>query len=304
MKRWKYQAANPVCDQTPHNWNKQRATNKEYPWAHDRVPCKMLFWFAKKNPKVEKIFLFVMTNRFCVMISCLISKNNKNWIYILKWIYSQCAHWSNRNSRKSHTNQRSRRDSRPKIVLQQSHRIHNNKSQIQVSVDETLCKGIWWSMGGKKLFMTFVLPILEYAAQIWSPHQKGQIKSIESVQKQFLLFALRKFKWRDRFRLPSYKHRLLLLHMISLEDRRTISQLSFIHSVLIANISSPSVLNRIHFNIPQRRTRNMILLKTTFQNDPINIMIRKYNEYVNLLDFNQSKMTVKSNLKSYFLSIV
>lgn len=67
----------------------------------------------------------------------------------------------------------------------------------------------------KKLYMTFVLPILEYASQIWCPNQSSQITKLESIQKQFLLFALRKFKWTKvgEFRLPKYRHRLLLLDM-------------------------------------------------------------------------------------------
>ena len=35
----------------------------------------------------------------------------------------------------------------------------------------------------KSLFMTFVVPILEYASQIWSPSLLYQIKGIESIQK-------------------------------------------------------------------------------------------------------------------------
>lgn len=65
----------------------------------------------------------------------------------------------------------------------------------------------------KKLYMTFVSPILEYAPQVWSPEAQTHSNSIESIQKQFLLFALRHFKWNDRFRLPPYRHRLLLLRM-------------------------------------------------------------------------------------------
>lgn len=41
----------------------------------------------------------------------------------------------------------------------------------------------------KRLFMTFVLPIVEYASQIWTPIYDYQTTNIESVQKQFLLFV-------------------------------------------------------------------------------------------------------------------
>lgn len=35
----------------------------------------------------------------------------------------------------------------------------------------------------QKLYMTYELPILEYASQIWSPHYQIQRDRIESVQK-------------------------------------------------------------------------------------------------------------------------
>lgn len=101
-----------------------------------------------------------------------------------------------------------------------------------------------------RLYYTFVLPIIEYASPIWSPNGITLTKNIESIQKQFLIFAIRKFKWPKRFDYPSYKHRLLFFHMNTLEDRRSISQILFILSVINANISSPKLLSLLNFGIP------------------------------------------------------
>jgi len=43
----------------------------------------------------------------------------------------------------------------------------------------------------KLLFTTLVRPILEYCSSVWSPQYQVHIDRIESVQKKFLLFALR-----------------------------------------------------------------------------------------------------------------
>lgn len=156
----------------------------------------------------------------------------------------------------------------------------------------------------KQLYMTFVAPILEYASQIWSPLQLYQIKKIESIQKQFLLFALRKFKWKNRFQLPSYKNRLLLLRMNTLEERREIAQVAFIQSILNGAISSPFLLSKINWIVPQRLTRNSKLFKTTFLNDPMNIMIKNYNVFADKFEFNQKAESVRQSLKKYYLQMI
>ena len=43
----------------------------------------------------------------------------------------------------------------------------------------------------KLLYISLVRPILEYASIIWNPYYRCHSDSIESVQKQFLLFCLR-----------------------------------------------------------------------------------------------------------------
>ncbi|XP_075150853.1 uncharacterized protein LOC142224961 [Haematobia irritans] len=63
----------------------------------------------------------------------------------------------------------------------------------------------------KRLFTTLVRPILEYACVIWSPSYCTSIDRIESVQKQFLIFALRGLGWNNSYDLPPYSSRLMLI---------------------------------------------------------------------------------------------
>jgi hypothetical protein len=43
----------------------------------------------------------------------------------------------------------------------------------------------------KQIYMTYVRSVLEFGAIIWMPYTDEYIRKIESIQKQFLLFALR-----------------------------------------------------------------------------------------------------------------
>jgi len=167
----------------------------------------------------------------------------------------------------------------------------------------------------KKLYSTFVMPIIECGSQVWNPHTADKITKIESIQKQFLLYALRKLNWPQRFRLPSYKNRLLLLQMITLEDRRKIAQIKFIHNVILGNISSKHILDKIKIRTPHHRTRNKDLLELPTRRadyskfEPINYMLNTYNQFYSLklpncdnylIDFNVNIVTIKLRLIEYF----
>lgn len=165
----------------------------------------------------------------------------------------------------------------------------------------------------KRLFETFVIPIIEYGTQIWSPTAECDKVKIESIQKQFLLYALRKFDWyrRDKYKLPSYKHRLLFFHMNTLEDRRKINQIIFIISLMYAKITSPKLLSDLNFRVRQNEFNIRIRHRNEMNNYLLNesrrdidcpfIMMKKnFNKYYNLIDFNETIMRIKKNLKNHF----
>ena len=83
----------------------------------------------------------------------------------------------------------------------------------------------------KTLYCSLVRSILEYASVVWMPYFQVDIDRVESVQKQFLLFCLRNLGWRDRFQLPPYRQRLLLLNMLPLRDRQVMQCCVFIHNI-------------------------------------------------------------------------
>ena len=133
----------------------------------------------------------------------------------------------------------------------------------------------------KRLFSTFVLPIVEYASQVWNPYTQYMIARVESIQKQFLLFALRKMKWAHRFRRPPYECRLLELQMITLEERRKIAQISLAHNVLCGQTSSQYILRRIKIRTPRHRVDPAA--KTDFLSLPIRNIAYFEHEPINYM---------------------
>lgn len=128
-----------------------------------------------------------------------------------------------------------------------------------------------------------------------------------SVQKQFLIFALRKFKWRDKFHLPPYKDRLLLFHMNTLEDRRKINQILFIASLINGKISSPKLLSELNIRARQVRTRDTshFFSRTNMNNEnPFCIIKKICNENFKFFDLHKSNDSIKQNLKTHFATII
>lgn len=72
----------------------------------------------------------------------------------------------------------------------------------------------WTVENFKVIYCAYVRPHLEYAAPVWSPHLKKDIKVLERVQR-------RATKLVPKLRNLSYQSRLTKLNLTTLEDRRT-----------------------------------------------------------------------------------
>ena len=74
--------------------------------------------------------------------------------------------------------------------------IVDNKLKWQAQITETVSKAssvlhllrwtmnVWSTEAKKKAYTARVRPLLEYATPIWSPHQQGDIATLEKVQKR------------------------------------------------------------------------------------------------------------------------
>jgi len=108
----------------------------------------------------------------------------------------------------------------------------------------------------KLLFTSLVRRNFEYCSSAWSPQYQGHIDGIESVQTQFLLFALRGLNWDQSVRLPSYSSRFLLINWPSLVNRTTMLGTG-------SDIDSVDLVGRLTFNVPLRLMRNYNTIVST-----------------------------------------
>lgn len=85
-----------------------------------------------------------------------------------------------------------------------------------------------------KLYKSYVLPVLEYCSQIWSPSTRKQIEKIEKVQKTFtkILFSRCVNCFNSIRTCPRYKERLKLFGLDSLLYRRIVNDLLFCFKIL------------------------------------------------------------------------
>lgn len=141
----------------------------------------------------------------------------------------------------------------------------------------------------KSLYCSLVRPLVEYASVIWDPHFEVDIQRLESIQKQFMLFALRHLGWNHSFILPPYESRLALLNLHTLSDRRKMAACVFTVSCLNGAIKSSGVSSKFVFEaIPLSlrsatqgpRLRLPPLSRASYINNaPTSRCIKHFNQY-------------------------
>lgn len=157
----------------------------------------------------------------------------------------------------------------------------------------------------KLLFTSLVRPILEYASVVWNPYYNLYIDMLESVQKQFLLFALRGLPWNPNSNLPSYENRLKLIRLPTLRSRRIMLNVTFLHKLITGEINSEMLLRMINFNNPSRDLRHFRFLRLDTCNSnyahfsPFRCMCNDYNSLHHLITPVDSCNLIKQKLIIY-----
>lgn len=156
----------------------------------------------------------------------------------------------------------------------------------------------------KSLYTSLVLSIIEYGSIVWMPAFEIDIKRIESIQKQFLLFCLRDLGWHDRFQLPSYRHRLNLLSMLTIRDRQEMACCLFVFDVINNNIRADQISHNFepniqHYNLRQKRTFRQAPTRTIYSaNSTINRCVNLFNNKCQGLSTSGSKSSFKLALRT------
>lgn len=156
----------------------------------------------------------------------------------------------------------------------------------------------------KTLYITYVRSILEYCSIVWSPFSSTHENRIESVQKQFLLFALRKLGW-TRLPLPSYEARCMLINIQTLKKRREFAMVSFVNDIVSHRIDSMTLLSKLNFYAPSRQLRSRSIFYTNHHRtnyakfEPLNQIMSVYNKHCETIDFTMTKSELKQKFMSY-----
>ena len=134
---------------------------------------------------------------------------------------------------------------------------------------------------------------------MWIPFFDSGLNRLENVQKQFLLFALRDLGWSNRFSLPPYKERLLLLNMLPLSKRQELACLIFIHDVLNHRIRSEELSSQFIFrdSVYSLRYQTLLLVRNPrsryVSNELMNRCSRLFNSYCSSSDLVFSREAFK-----------
>ena len=155
----------------------------------------------------------------------------------------------------------------------------------------------------KALYCALVRPTLEYCIISWMPFTQNQINALESVQKQFLLFALRNLGWNNGYELPKYEDRLKLMNLDTLSDRRIMINASFMYKLLNGKVDATYLKNQLNLNESTYATRNRPTFvhnqhSTSYgMNEPITRLTRIFNLYSSEFKESSSVYVLKTKIK-------
>ena len=158
----------------------------------------------------------------------------------------------------------------------------------------------------KELYCSIVRPTLEYASVVWNSIGYTASARIESIQKQFLLFALRDLGWNNNtYVLPSYIARLKLINLETLEARRNMYDIMLAFDLLKQNIRSEDLFCKIRINSPTSyavRRRNYLQVPFHSNNytfkEPLTRVTRAFNSIADVYDTRISRSVFKRRLKN------
>jgi Reverse transcriptase (RNA-dependent DNA polymerase) len=150
---------------------------------------------------------------------------------------------------------------------------------------------------------------LEYASSVWSPSSVELSDDIESVQKRFVLYALRRTVRRNaNYELPPYGDRCKVLGLERLSDRRKNSRMFFMYDVLKGRINAPclSALFDSYRNVPNHSfdLRRVNMFRTPFHRtnygyyEPVTVICREFEKVIDIFENSDTRENFRFRIKS------
>lgn len=158
----------------------------------------------------------------------------------------------------------------------------------------------------KSLYCALSRSILEYCSAIWNPFYNNGVQRVESVQRRFLRYALRRLPWSNPFRLPSYESRCQLIHLQPLSVRRDTARALLVSDVLQDRIDCPALLGQININVQPRALRNSYMLRLPLNRENYSMhggvggLQRNFNRVSALFDFNVPRQMLRNRFSRFF----
>lgn len=155
----------------------------------------------------------------------------------------------------------------------------------------------------KSLYYSLVQSHLEYCSVVWLPFEKIYKDKIESILKQFTMFARKEYpSASNNYKITSYDQRLNALEMQSLDRRRINSSITFIYDVIHGLTNCQSIREDLTVDINSRALRHKEYIKITDKNmrltlkAPLPQMCKSANKVADIF--------TKSTSRNNFISLI
>ena len=151
----------------------------------------------------------------------------------------------------------------------------------------------------KLIYQMLVRSILEFSSPIWSPNYLVHRNSIESVQKQMVLFLLGDDRRHltQSYELPPYTERCEQLGLVTLIRRRINAIVLFIHAIIIGKYQSPHLRSLITLNPGTRLSRNPNFIRIVAHDDsPFTVACKLFNVAARHVDPTLPRQLFRSSL--------
>jgi hypothetical protein len=102
------------------------------------------------------------------------------------------------------------------------------------------------------LFNSLIRSLLEFGSTVWNPNYIVHIESLERLQKK----CIKQLNFRERLHFNDYEAALRHHRIQSLETRRLIIDLTYLHKIINGYVDSSVLLEALPFHCPLRTTRN------------------------------------------------
>jgi hypothetical protein len=132
------------------------------------------------------------------------------------------------------------------------------------------------------------LSIIEYACVIWNPYYRNHSERIKRIQRRFVRFALRNFRWVANRLLSPKSQRCRLIDTDPLYVRRQFACILFVNNVLSNKYYCPVIFSNLSLLVYQQNVRSRVMFREERHrthygaNEPLNVAICSFNRFSNI----------------------